>query len=161
MLSMPSLTQRAAQAFLLLLGLLALGGCSKGNDLGPTGKIAGRLTMDGNPLSEKTSISFMEPMSGYLAYGQTDANGNYAIASWNNGEMPIGKYKVFLSAPPPKVDPASLSPEQRFEHPELAEPKVKLGFPKKYSDMNSSGLEYEIKKGDNHFDIDLQADKKK
>jgi hypothetical protein len=154
---MPLQTRRAAQAFLLLLGLATLGGCSKGNDFGPTGKITGRLTMDGKPLPEKTSISFMEPMSGYLAYGQTDADGNYNIASWNNGEMPIGKYKVFLSAPPTKVDPASLSPEQLFEHPELAEGKVRLPFPKKYGDMNTSGLEYEIKAGENKFDVDIKG----
>jgi hypothetical protein len=157
---MPSLTHRA-HATLLLVGLLALGGCSKGNDFGPTGKIAGRLTMDGKPLPEKTSISFMEPTSGYLAYGQTDAEGNYSIASWNNGEMPVGKYKVFMSAPPTKVDPATLTPEQRFENPELIEGKMKLPFPKKYSDMNTSGLEFDIQKGENKFDIDISSDKKK
>lgn len=116
--------------------------------------------MDGQPLPEKTSISFMEPKSGYLAYGQTDANGNFNIASWNNGEMPVGKYKVFLSAAPGKVDPSTLTPEQRFEHPEL-ESGPKAPFPKKYGDMNTSGLEFDIKTGENKFDVDIKGPEKK
>src|SRR6478672_4606193 len=111
----------------LLTGLLISAGCSGAHDYGPTGKITGRVTLDDKPLAAGTGVSFMEPIGGFLAFGLTDADGNFTVDSWNDGNMPVGKYKCWVI--PPAAAPAKqMTSEERMEHPELAEPKVKLEF---------------------------------
>ena len=154
-----SSTRSSCLAFLLGSALLPLAGCSGGFDYGDTGKIKGRLTMEGKPLEAGTGVSFMEPIKGFLAFGMTDANGDFTVDSWNNGNMPLGTYRVWVTPPPSAAPAKELTPEERFDHPELVEPRAKLEFPKKYADAKSSGLEFEVKKGDNVFNVDLQAAK--
>ncbi|MDZ4686120.1 MAG: hypothetical protein SH850_13715 [Planctomycetaceae bacterium] len=130
-------------------------GCG-GVDYGPTGKITGRLTMDGKPLAAGTAVSFMQMEKGFLAFGMTDADGKFEVDSFNSGDMPAGVYKVMI-APPAAPAPKDVSAEEAFENPELRDPTVKVEFPKKYRDTNTSGLEYEVKAGANDFPIDLTA----
>ena len=149
-------------ATLATLFAIALHGCGGGHDYGPTGKITGKLTLEGKPLSAKTGVQFMEPLKGFLAFGETDAEGNFEIASWNGGQMPLGKYKVYITPPPgTPTEAANLNAEQRFDSPDQVEKGPKLEYPQKYADKNKSGLEYEVKAGENHFDINLEAAKKK
>ena len=144
----------------LMVAATAACGCSGEFDYGKTCKVVGRLTMDGKPLSTGTGVSFMEPINGYLAYGVTDAEGNFEVKSWNNGRMPLGKYKVSLTPPPAQGPaPAAMTPEQKFDHPELAEPVLRLEYPKKYADMKTSGLEFEVKDSENHFEINIEKGK--
>lgn len=138
--------------------LLFVLGCG-GEGYGPTGKITGRLTMDGKPLAAGTAVSFMQMEKGFLAFGLTDADGKFEVGSWNKGDMPVGTYKVMLAPPSAPTKPAKeVSASEAFENPELLEPTVKADFPPKYRDTNTSGLEYEIKSGPNHFDIDLKSE---
>jgi hypothetical protein len=135
-------------------------GCSGKPNYGPTAKVSGRLTMDGKPLPAGQAVSFMQMEKGFLAYGMTDNDGKFTLNSWNAGKMPVGTYKVFV-APPPRVevDMAQISPEDRFEHPELVEPPMPKSFPEKYRDAMTSGLEYAVKAGDaNNFEIDLKSE---
>lgn len=145
---------------LLLCGLpllaLSLIGCG-GYDYGPTGTIRGKLTMQGKPLSPGTAVSFMQMEKGFLAFGLTDAEGKFEVKSWNEGAMPIGVYKVMVappaSAPPP---PQNYTAEELFDKPELLDPVVKAEFPMKYRDTQTSGLEFEVKAGENSCEFDLQ-----
>ncbi len=151
----------AAICVALLWGWTVLPGCSSGHDYGPTGRVTGRLTMDGAPLSAGSGVCFMEPMAGFLAFGMTDADGKFSVDSWNEGNLPVGKYKVWLASPPGAA-PREMTSEERMDHPELAaEPKVRLEFPRKYVDKKTSGLEFDVKEGDNHFDINVEGLKKK
>jgi hypothetical protein len=144
-------------AFLPILSF-TLAGCG-GYDYGPTGVITGRLTMDGKPLPAGHAVTFMEMQKGYLAFGVTDEEGNYEVNSWNDGYMPVGPYKVAIAPPvgtPP--DTSQYSADELFEHPELMdEPGGKALFPRKYLATSTSGLEFEVKEGENHFDIDLKS----
>jgi len=137
-----------------LVLMLSVTGCG-GTDFGPTGTITGKLTLLGKPIAAGTAVSFMQMEKGFLAFGLTDEEGKFEVKSWNNGQMPVGKYKVMIA--PAAVPPAkNLTPEEAFDHPELVEPATKADFPKKYRDTQTSGLEYEIKEGPNDFEIDLK-----
>ena len=129
-------------------------GCG-GDPYGPTGKVTGKLTMDGKQLPAGHAVSFMQMEKGFLAFGMTDAEGKFEIKSFNNGNMPIGMYDVMI-APPSGGDVSNLSAEERFDKPELSAPKSKVLFPSRYRETTTSGLKYEITKGDNHFEIDLK-----
>lgn len=153
---MHSLRQMLAVPAALLA--VSLAGCG-GYDYGPTGNITGRLTMDGKPLAAGHGVTFMEMQKGYLAVGVTDENGDFEVKSWNDGNMPVGPYKVAIAPPAGTApDTSQYSADELFEHPELMEEKGgDAQFPRKYLSNKTSGLEYTIKEGDNHFDIDLKS----
>jgi len=133
-----------------------IAGC--GPNYGPTGKITGRLTLDGKPLPPGQAVTFMEMPKGFLAFGTTDAEGKFEVKTFNAGDMPIGVYKVQVAAAPASTkDAAQASAEDRFEKPEVLAPRATTTFPKKYNDFMTSGIEYEVKQGTNHFDIDLKS----
>jgi hypothetical protein len=136
----------------------ALSGCGR-NSYDPTGRITGRLTLEGEPLAPGHAVSFMQMERGFLAFGITDADGEFVVSSWNNGDMPIGKYKVMIAPPPPAPHDANKLPaEDRFEHPELVDPVIKVEFPQKYRDATTSGIEFDVEAGPNEFEIDLKME---
>jgi hypothetical protein len=137
--------------------LLFLTACSGDFDYGPTGTISGKLTLEGKPLPAGSSAVFMEPKAGYLAFGLTDAEGNYKVTTWNDGNMPIGTYRVMVHPPAPANDSETASAEEILANPEKYKARpVKTDIPKKYREVSTSGLSFEIKKGENTIDIDLK-----
>src|SRR5262245_42092123 len=82
----------------VMLFVATLLGCG-GDSYGPTGKVTGKLTMDGKELPAGHAVSFMQMEKGFLAFGITDAEGKFEVKSWNNGNMPIGKYDVMIAPP--------------------------------------------------------------
>jgi hypothetical protein len=142
------------QTVLALSFVLGIGfaGCQQGVDYGPTGTVSGKLTMEGKPLLPQTQVVFMHAEKGYAAFGNTDSAGSYKIISWNDGNLPIGKYQVMIQAPAGS-DPDSVSAEQMLE-PQMDGIK-EAEFPFKYRQTSTSGLSYEVKAGENSIDIDL------
>ena len=138
----------------VLMIVVTLLGCNSA-PYGPTGKITGKLTMDGKLLPAGHAVTFMQMNSGFLAFGITDSDGKFVVGSWNNGDMPIGKYDVMI-APPTGGDVSNLSAEERFDKPELSAPKARVQYPARYRETTTSGLQFTVIKGDNHFDIDLK-----
>jgi hypothetical protein len=132
-------------------------GCGGDVDYGPTGTIKGKLTLEGKPLPAGSSAVFMEPKAGYLAFGLTDAEGNYTVNTWNDGNMPVGTYRVMVHPPGPANDSEKASAEEIMAHPEKFKAvPIKTDIPKKYRETATSGLSFEIKKGENVIDIDLK-----
>lgn len=132
---------------------LALAGCG-GHDYGPTGTITGRLTYKDKPLREGTTVSFMQPEAGFIAFGPTDADGNFKVTSWNEGAMPVGTYKVMVQPP---EGPGSTGNEPTPEEMLAGAGKVeKADFPAKYRTVSTSDLSFEVKEGPNHFDVVLK-----
>jgi hypothetical protein len=133
-------------------------GCG-GESLGPTGKVTGKLTLDGKQLPPGHAVSFMQMQKGFLAYGMTDAEGKFEVKSWNNGDMPVGNYDVMIAPPSSDVDDSQRSAEDRFENPQNADSsQPRVLFPAKYRETTTSGLQYEIKEGVNNFAIDLKSE---
>ncbi len=143
------------QSFIVVLFCALLAGCSD-DPYGPTGKVTGKLTLDGKPLAAGHAVSFMQMEQGFLAYGITDAEGNFEVKSWNAGAMPVGKYHVMIAPPGGDADTSSLSAEERFEQGQ-ASGREKPTFPGRYRETTTSGLQYDIAEGENHFDIDLKS----
>ncbi|UUO06369.1 hypothetical protein M4951_23860 [Blastopirellula sp. J2-11] len=146
------------KSFAILLIAIATLGCGNQNDIGPTGRINGVLTNKGKTLSPDTQIVFLHVQSGTAAYGGTDERGNFAIDSFNDGNIPIGVYRVMIQPPESQLGVEDEpSAEELLEN--SAGPKTqKKGneFAFKYRQLSTSGLEYEVKEGDNVFQIDLE-----
>ena len=76
-------------------GMTLLLGCGSGHP--PTTVVSGKITLAGKTLPKAGAIYFT-PLEGALkrpGVGEFDANGNYTVRSWNEGDGLLpGKYKV-------------------------------------------------------------------
>ena len=126
----------------LVLGLAVCVGWCLGCGAGqpPTGKLAGKVTLQGKPLASGT-VTLVNTDSGIGASSQLDASGGYRIDSVRTGE-----YQVAIQPPP------APSPEAMAEGAKM-EPSA---IPDKYQDPQASGLKVTVGKGDNTSDFDLQ-----
>lgn len=141
---------RAVSAVLLLVS-----GCSGGYDYGPTGTVSGKLLYKGQPLTPGTAVVLKNLTTGYACMGQTGPGGEFTLDSWNQGNLPVGKYEVMIQPPAP-LDPETIDPQALIDNPKLMEQtRVKYDFPKKYSQLSSSGLSFDVKEGKNDYPIEL------
>ena len=107
--------------------LLFVCGCSGGGEkvvltpAGPTGKVHGKLTIDGAPAPEGTTIYF-----GGVASGKADGAGAYSAEN-----VPAGEVAVMVSGPAMKAD-GSLQPAGG-------------GVPDKYNNPLTSGAKVLVK----------------
>lgn len=143
----------------LLVGTLLLSGCFSGSDSGPTGTVDGKLTNKGKTLSSDTKVVFMHTSSGVAAFGSTLEDGAYKIDSYNDGNLPVGLYRVMIQPPASQLGAEDEEPsaEELLDNPNINKPKKTAAeFAFKYRQLSTSGLEYEVKEGENSFDIDLK-----
>lgn len=125
--------------FLLLIGMAFLGCGSGGNS---SAHVEGKVTLDGKPLSGGTVTFF--PEGGRSASGQIQADGTFTLSTFadRDGAIP-GHHKV-------TVTPGIIGPPQRpdFDSDAPAVAASKVDFPAKYSNPDTSGLEFEVKGGE-------------
>jgi len=142
---------------LALLSLTCLG-CSGGGPSGPTGTVAGTLTKQGKTLASETSVVFVHSQSGAAAYGTTEEDGSYKIASPDGEQVPVGTYRVMIQPPASTLtEEDEPSPEELLDNPALSQPtKNQNEFAFKYRQLSTSGLQFEVTEGANQIDIDLK-----
>ncbi|MEO8493524.1 MAG: hypothetical protein ABI614_00530 [Planctomycetota bacterium] len=132
--------------------VLALAGCGggEGGFSGPTGTVSGKVTFNGTPIAEGSTVTFIS-QEGYAAAGTIAADSSYKLIYNGSEKIPAGTYKVQFSPPPAAatdqlVDPSKPLPEAPVEP-----------FPSKYAASSTSGLEFIVKEGENPpIDIDLK-----
>ena len=145
----------------LLLGLLA--GCGQArSDRPATYPVTGTVRHAGAPV-EGATVNFQLVDGSRSAIGITGADGTYALTTFtaDDGALP-GEYRVSvmkLESPPPPTavsddDENYVPPEMRKEPP--PQPPKNL-LPKKYADVQTSGLTAVVEEGgENRFDLDLE-----
>jgi len=144
---------RGAVLALLLLAIpVALVGC--GDGLGPTGTVSGNVTYNGEPLAPEHAVALMNLETGYACQGYTDAEGNYTLDSWNDGELPIGTYSVQISPPLGAVIESATGGEGEDEFVDRQVGEVT--YPRRYTAYGASETSFEVKEGENTFDLDME-----
>jgi hypothetical protein len=131
-------TARWLGAAALSLLLVAVAGC--GGRLYP---VRGKVTFeDGTPLSKGTVV--FESIGGekaITARGAIQPGGSYQLSTYKPGDgAPAGKYRVLVA---PMVDLSSYHPERDVD------------FDPRFSAFNTSGLEFDVKPGENEFPIQV------
>ena len=131
-------TFRPLLAGLLLAGLFFITGCSGKN---PLGKVQGEVSYRGQvvPAAE---VHFYSKERGVGAIARVEGEGKFSLDT----PLPVGTYSVY-------VTPPMLEPGDPAQTPAASVPTVQI--PAKYRDMNTSGLSFEVKKGENDFPIEL------
>ena len=129
----------------LAFALVCSVGCSRGPELS---QASGTVSYEGKPVPSG-SITFY-PSKGRPASGIIQADGTFTLSSYKRGDgLPIGKYKVCVTAYKQIDAPANL------DEIKVAKPAEHL-VPKVYSSPLSSPIELEVtESGENHFKIEL------
>ncbi len=130
-------------------------GCTgdDGSYQGATGTVSGVVKIDGKPLTEKATVTFITK-EGFVATGQTDGSGKFTLKYKQSSEIPVGKYAVAVM---PAAGAASSDPKD-FMDEESGETKVaeaKTTIPKKVQSPGGSGITKEIKEGEQTIDIEI------
>ncbi|HBN79060.1 MAG TPA: hypothetical protein DD473_25245 [Planctomycetaceae bacterium] len=145
---------------LLLSSLCWAAGCGGGSsDLPDLGQVNGKVTLDGNPLTDAlVTFTPVDTESGNTSSGTTDSTGNYELhySGENMGAIP-GEHTVTIivgegATPtfPDGVDPDNLSPQERQKY---AAPAV---IPAKYN--SDSTLTETVAPGSNTINFELSSE---
>ena len=128
---------RKLNAVVAILAVVWLGGCTSAE---PTGTVSGKVTLEGEPVTEGV-VSFLSE-SGYSTTADIQPDGSFSVT----GGMPADKYTISVSPPEPTE---ALAPGEA----EMA----KSPIPRGYFDESTSDIVEEIKEGENTVTIDLKS----
>jgi hypothetical protein len=139
---------------------LTLSGCG-----GPRlGKVTGRVTVDGRPVTEGVVMFF--PADGPAAVGSIRPDGSYVLTTFRNEDGAVlGKHRVsihatrvgagYLAAPKNIDDEIELSRKRAGTSKVLVAGAVTWLVPEKYSLPESSGLTAEVMSASNSIDFNI------
>jgi len=138
-----SIQKRAGALIAVVTLLVSLSGCGGGKPTVPRGKVSGKITVGGQPLTAGT-VNFDLKAGGYGAAAKLDDSGSYSIPDG----IPVGTYTVYVSPPEEMpVGPGETRPSR---------PKAAVEIPVKYRSAPTSDLTAEVKAGENApFSFDL------
>lgn len=135
--------RRIGQAAWLAAALVisSVTGCGRGG-----ARVSGTVTLDGRPL-ETGSVQFHPAAAGPVAYGSIDAQGRFSLTVGAAASpVPPGRYTatvVAVAAPPdagPNVEAVPIPIT-----------------PRKYGDVATSGLTFDLMPGENTIGIELES----
>ena len=131
----------SAVSLMLLLLAPTLVGCGAGE---AKGRIAGKVTFQGQPVSEGIVVFRGAEKSVHIT-AELRSDGSYTVATAKGVGLPPGTYQVCVCPPAIHV-PTTVGG---------AAPKIKQypNIPAKYRDIKTSGLTLTVELGDNPFDI--------
>jgi len=139
-MNLPSRSFGGALRCGLVLPVLALlAGC------GGTGTVSGTVSYKPKNKNLVAGTVMVMTQDGAAFYGNINPDGTYRIEG-----VPTGPVKVTVSSPDPKANPNASAPP-----PDPSLLKDWFPIPAKYGDANASGLTFDVKKGDNTFNIAL------
>lgn len=142
---------RAGRTVCLVLLLVASFGCS-GGPKGPTGTVHGKVTYKQQPAPAGAVISFIGEKAG-AATATISADGTYLLQGEKGPlRLPTGTYRVIISVPSKEM-----SIEEGMKASESGQPPAQptAAIPAKYSDASATPASFEVKEGDNEYNLDM------
>ena len=152
---------RAASLSLIVVWAALCVGCGDNSYSGPSGKVTGKATLNGNSLPAGTVINFMHK-DGHAANGKVGADGTYSLTYLGKPDIPAGEYAASVmeaaAEDPANIDysdPASMEKTMLASEEGSAGPESAI--PAKYVSPASSGLKFTVKEGDNTINVELKS----
>jgi hypothetical protein len=166
---------RKQTAFRWLVGVTLLTAAACGGSAKPV-KVAGRITLDGQPLTGATVVFTPADGNGNIASGRTNSDGEFRLTTFNtdDGAVP-GDYKITVkidevSDAPGGTNPMQMTAEQKKDFfmrqaPKQREAEVKKRkkdsvVPAAYRDVTKTPLKQRVPP-DGKVEIDLESKLKK
>lgn len=151
---------RRVALFVAACLLAACIGCS--GAAGPqTGRVSGRITVNGKPLAgANVNFDLKEGKSPRVATGVTDSDGRYTLSTFGKDDGAVlGKHVVWITMPQKgdAIDPNNPTADygQMMSAAAVGAKPDTGGIPAKYTSKESSDLIREVKAGTNEINIDL------
>lgn len=133
----------------LLLGICLTGGCGTG-----LAEVSGTVLRNGQPLPlEGAQIIFMNREKGVFMTAKLKPGGEYRVSMAEGYGLPPGQYQVSIAFPE-NYRPFS-GDDSRATADAMDRAKDKI-IPKKYWDVNSSGLVLDLTPAGAKFDVELK-----
>ena len=117
-----------------ILVSLVICGCGGVDPEGSTGKVTGKVTYQGAPVSEGT-VSFFCRQTNVTAGGKLQSDGSFTLLFAGGPKVPIGEYVVTVHPPNLDIEPGQPPPPHK-EYPNI---------PHKYRSRQSTDLSFQIK----------------
>jgi hypothetical protein len=122
-----------------------LSGCGgKHENLCP---VAGRVMFQGKPVSSGM-IRFSSTQAPIDMLAILGSNGNYEVTRGHGSGLPEGTYRVAIMPPTANRPIGDFGPKNPATQ--------SADIPEKYRSPSTSGLTFEVKPGNNTFDVDMQ-----
>ncbi len=131
-------------AALAVASLVCLAGCQRGEELG---HVTGKVSFKGQPVPSGFVI-FANSAKGVYMTAPLDADGKFEVVMAKGAGLPLGEYQIGVS--PPLMD----HPLGPIEEPPEADKRKDI--PRHYREPSTSGLEHEVKSGENVIELDLK-----
>lgn len=137
----------------------ALPGC---NPSIKTESVEGIVTLDEKPLEGAlVTFSVVEESTGLPAFGRTDANGVFKMTAAQGSRTTsgalIGSYRVAVIKEAPERDATAEELKKQDETGIPLNIRIVSIVPKKYNDVNTSGLTADVKPGKNNLKFELSS----
>jgi len=157
-LSMITKTEFLNSSIALLFCCLAVG-CGGASDAPTLHKVTGTVTYNGEAVPG-AKVMFLGDGTKPPAVGVTDTAGKYTLSSLAGTGAVAGKHAVAVVKMSEVEDPAKVNMTMEEAAAAVQEPEKNTTatslIPTKYSDAQTSGLEFEVKSGANEFSIELK-----
>lgn len=138
------LTAPPAVFLLLAIGLVGVGGC------GPQlAEVRGRVTLQGQPLSDGSAIVFSNEERGTFIQAPLNEDGRFRVEMAEGWGLPPGTYEVSV-IPPPLTGPPQADGKQPGQTVRSRD------IPMKYRDPKTSDLRLELPRGGAVFNVEMQ-----
>jgi hypothetical protein len=135
---------------------VSLGGCGTDHNKPPLGKVRGKVTYNGQPVTSGsvtfTPIAGQGAATGQPATGQIESDGSYELTTFNTGDGAIlGQHAVTVHLGGQGSTPAKKANTGRiiYEMP-------KSPIPSKYASVSTTPLKHTVEAGSNTIDLPLK-----
>ncbi|WP_417850733.1 hypothetical protein [Thalassoglobus sp.] len=140
---MPYHSRNLGFTLVVLLNLCLMAGCGGGGDKAPSGKVSGSVKLKGEPVFPG-KITFTSATLGAAGSADLTPDGEFTF----EGPLPVGQYKVYLTAVGLGDNPPSDNPK--------ADANTGLkGVPQKYQSEATTDLTATIEEGKNKIPLEL------
>lgn len=139
----------------LIFAILSFAGCTGGSRLpdGDTGTVKGKVTSNGKPVPDGTSIVFLHKDKGLTASSAIATDGTYSLRMRRGDAILVGDYQIGVTPPTTEMTAAEADAAITGEAPAAKEwPEI----PKKYQNPETSEVTFTVKAGENTFDLDMK-----
>lgn len=144
--------------FLCVVCLVLCAGC--GSDRTPLGKVSGTVSYQGQPIASGTiifEVAGARPANGKIVDGKITEVTTYET----NDGVPVGQAKIAVFATSAGNAGAAVTSGDPGSLPAPGQSYMDAGaqslIPAKYNDPSTSGLDREIKEGENTITLDLKG----
>ncbi|RLS56096.1 MAG: carboxypeptidase regulatory-like domain-containing protein [Planctomycetota bacterium] len=123
---------------------------------GETGTVKGKVTFQGNPIPEKSTVTFMRDEGGITAVGEIDADGEYVLRMRDGLKILVGVYRVSITPPNPGSNLDQDEVMKLHMSGKLPDPAKVKEIPERYRSPEKTKEIHEVKAGSNEINIDMK-----